>query len=120
MIICMEDLISRQAAIEMIREDLPEVVYYRKEDAIACLECLPAASIPGYKDMDQRLNELDTELNALIKNYAACMKDYAKSIFKELRALLRAHKISVTENIYDDSLSDLLLKLEKKYTEGEV
>ena len=48
------------------------------------------------------------------------MKDYAKSIFKELRALLRAHKISVTENIYDDSLSDLLLKLEKKYTEGEV
>lgn len=41
----MDEYISREAAIKMIEEDLPEVVYYRKEDAIACLECLPNADV---------------------------------------------------------------------------
>ena len=37
-----KEYIEREAAIKIIEEDLPEVVYYRKEDAIACLECLPS------------------------------------------------------------------------------
>ena len=41
----MDEYIKRKDAIKMIEEDLPEVVYYRKEDAIACLECLPAADV---------------------------------------------------------------------------
>lgn len=40
-----KEYIEREAAIKMIEEDLPEVVYYRKEDAIACLECLPSADV---------------------------------------------------------------------------
>ena len=38
-----KEYIEREAAIKMIEEDLPEVVYYHKEDAIACLKCLPSA-----------------------------------------------------------------------------
>ena len=37
--------IEREAAIRMIKEDLPEVVYYCKEDAIECLECLSTADV---------------------------------------------------------------------------
>lgn len=40
-----KEYIEREVAIKMIEEDLPEVVYYRKEDAIACLECLPSADV---------------------------------------------------------------------------
>lgn len=40
-----KEYIERKAAIKMIEEDLPEVVYYHKEDAIACLECLPSADV---------------------------------------------------------------------------
>ena len=40
-----KEYIEREAAIKMIEEDLQEVVYYRKEDAIACLECLPSADV---------------------------------------------------------------------------
>ena len=53
-----KEYIDRASAIKMIEEDLPEVVYYRKEDAIACLECLPSADVVevvrckncGYRD----------------------------------------------------------------------
>lgn len=41
----MDEYIKREDAIKMIEDDLPEVVYYRKEDAIACLECLPTADV---------------------------------------------------------------------------
>ena len=40
-----KEYIDRASAIKMIEEDLPEVVYYRKEDAIECLECLPSADV---------------------------------------------------------------------------
>ena len=78
----MEDYISRLAAIKMIEEDLPEVVYYRKEDAVACLKCLPSANVVLKSDFER----LQAEHDALIKNYAECMKDYAKEIFDELES----------------------------------
>lgn len=40
-----KEYIERKTAIKMIEEDLPEVVHYRKEDAIECLECLPSADV---------------------------------------------------------------------------
>lgn len=40
-----KEYIEREAAIKMIEEDLPEVVYYRKDDAIECLMCLPVADV---------------------------------------------------------------------------
>ena len=52
-----KEYIERKAAIKMIEEDLPEVVYYRKEDAIACLECLPgvdAVEVVRCKNCDYR------------------------------------------------------------------
>lgn len=36
-----KEYIERKTAIKMIEEDLPEVVHYRKEDAIECLEYMP-------------------------------------------------------------------------------
>lgn len=63
-------------------EDLPEVVYYRKEDAVACLKCLPSANAVLKSDFER----LQAEHDALIKNYAECMKDYAKEIFDELES----------------------------------
>lgn len=78
----MEDYISRLAAIKMIEEDLPEVVYYRKEDAVACLECIPSANVVLKSDFER----LQAEHDAIIKNYAECMKDYAKEIFDELES----------------------------------
>ena len=78
----MEDYISRLAAIKMIEEDLPEVVYYRKEDAVACLKCLPSANVVLKSDFER----LQAEHDAIIKNYAECMKDYAKEIFDELES----------------------------------
>jgi hypothetical protein len=69
----------------MIEEDLPEVVYYRKEDAIACLNCLPnKIACDDAEAYMKRIMELETEKDNLIKNYAGCMKDYAKAIFDEL------------------------------------
>ena len=44
-----KEYIERESAIKMIEEDLPEVVYYRKEDAIACLECLSTADVVEVK-----------------------------------------------------------------------
>ena len=40
-----KEYIEREVAIKMIEGDLPEVMYYRKEDAIECLECLPSADV---------------------------------------------------------------------------
>ena len=37
--------IEREAAIEMIRNDLPNVVNYHRMDAIECLELIPAADV---------------------------------------------------------------------------
>lgn len=33
--------IDRDLAIEMITNDAPDLVYYNKEEAIDCLECVP-------------------------------------------------------------------------------
>ena len=41
----MNDYISRQAAIDAIKNDACELVYYNKEDAISCLEAVPAANV---------------------------------------------------------------------------
>jgi hypothetical protein len=103
----MEDYISRRAAIKMIEEDIPEVVYYRKEDAVACLEYLPSANVVLKSDFER----LQAERDALIKNYAECMKDYAKEIFDELES-------------YKNILGAIILypaehtKLRNKYVEG--
>lgn len=103
----MEDYISRLTAIKMIEEDLPEVVYYRKEDAVTCLECLPSANVVLKSDFER----LQAEHDALIKNYAECMKDYAKEIFDELEShgnILGAVILYPAEYV----------KLRNKYVEG--
>ena len=110
----MEELISRQAAIKMIEEDLPEVVYYRKEDAIACLECLPTeCTTEEAKGYLRRIVELAEEKDNLIKNYADCMKEYAKIIFNELDAnfVIKDKLLLVSCETYE--------ALKKIYTEGK-
>lgn len=107
----MEEFISRQVAIQMIEDDLPEVVYYRKEDAIACLDCLPSANVVSKSDLDR----LRAEHDALIRNYAKCMKDYAKEIFDEFnkRILTNTSDIAgVKHRIFNE--------LRNKYVEGNI
>ena len=41
----MADYIERQAAVEAIKNDACELVYYSKADAISCLEAEPAANV---------------------------------------------------------------------------
>ena len=41
----MNDYISRQAAIEAIKNDALELVYYGKKEAIECLDAVPAADV---------------------------------------------------------------------------
>jgi hypothetical protein len=88
----MEDFISRQAAINAIENDLLEVVFYTKEDAIDCLKYIPNVDcIKQCKEVELRNKKiltLEAEKDALIKNYANCMKDYAKFIFEELESVL--------------------------------
>ncbi len=104
----MEDLISRQAAIKMIEEDLPDVVYYKKEDAIECLSSMPACSAA----INKRLIELESEKDALIKNYAECMKNYAKFVFEEFDSVVSCDEdfITVSRRTYE--------AIKKIYTEG--
>jgi hypothetical protein len=52
----MPDYIERDAAIKMIEEDLPEVVYYQKADAIDCLTCLPSADVVPSSEVDKWKN----------------------------------------------------------------
>jgi hypothetical protein len=110
----MEELISRKAAIKMIEEDLPDVVYYRKEDAIACLNCLPTeGTAEEAKDYLRRIVELAEEKDALIKNYAGCMQEYARRIFEELEAnfVSKGKLMLVACETYE--------ALKKIYTEGK-
>ena len=113
----MEDFISRQTAIEMIEKDLPDVVFYKKEDAIECLRVVPSADCIDKRAIElynQRIIELAAEKDALIKNYANCMKEYAKFIFDELdiAAEPRGDVIMLSQGTYD--------ALKKLYTEGKV
>ena len=41
----MANYIDRDLAIEMITKDAPDLVYYNKEEAIDCLECVPPADV---------------------------------------------------------------------------
>ena len=41
----MANYIDRDLAIEMITKDSPDLVYYNKEEAIDCLECVPTADV---------------------------------------------------------------------------
>ena len=41
----MANYIDRDLAIEMITKDAPDLVYYNKEEAIDCLECVPTADV---------------------------------------------------------------------------
>lgn len=68
----------------------------------------------------QRIIELEAEKDALIRNYTACMTDYAKAIFSDIAKITAEHKISTTENNFDDAFLNLIDELEKKYTEGKV
>lgn len=56
----MDEYIKREDAIKMIENDLPEVVYYRKEDAIACLECLPTVDVVPRAEVDKIFKEIET------------------------------------------------------------
>lgn len=110
----MEELISRNEAIKIIEDDLPEVVYYRKEDAINCLQCLPTeCTVEEVKGYLRRIVELAEEKDTLLKNCADCMKDYAKSIFNELEETFayKGDLISVSRGTYED--------IKKIYTEGK-
>lgn len=40
-----KEYIEREAAIKMIRNDLPNVVNYHRMDAIECLEIIPSADV---------------------------------------------------------------------------
>jgi hypothetical protein len=40
-----KEYIDREVAIKSIKNDLPNIVNYRKADAIECLETLPAADV---------------------------------------------------------------------------
>ena len=40
-----KEYIEREAAIRMIRNDLPNVVNYHRMDAIECLEIMPTANV---------------------------------------------------------------------------
>lgn len=41
----MANYIDRDVAIKMITKDAPDLVYYNKEEAIDCLECVPTADV---------------------------------------------------------------------------
>ena len=45
----MANYIDRDLAIEMITKDAPDLVYYNKEEAIDCLECVPTADVQEVK-----------------------------------------------------------------------
>ena len=45
----MPNYIDRDVAIEMITKDAPDLVYYNKEEAIACLKCVPTADVQEVK-----------------------------------------------------------------------
>lgn len=58
----MDEYIKRSEAIKAIENDLPDVVYYRKEDAIACLECLPTADVVPKSEVDKIFEEIEFEI----------------------------------------------------------
>lgn len=41
----MSNYIDRDVAIEMIKNDASDLVYYNKEEAIDCLKCVPVADV---------------------------------------------------------------------------
>ena len=45
----MANYIDRDLAIEMITKDAPDLVYYNKEEAIDCLECVPPADVQAVR-----------------------------------------------------------------------
>ena len=61
----MADYIERQAAVEAIKNDACELVYYSKADAISCLEAEPAANVR--KDVQGEWLEPDYPICCAIK-----------------------------------------------------
>jgi hypothetical protein len=59
----MDEYIKRADTIKMIEDDLPEIVYYRKEDAIACLECLPTADVVPRAKVTREIADYILELS---------------------------------------------------------
>ena len=90
----MDEYIKRSEAIKAIENDLPDVVYYRKEDAIACLECLPTADVvprSEYDNLKFQFDALDRECDRLEKQessrYDAIVEaktELAREIFEEM------------------------------------
>lgn len=58
----MNDYISRQAAIEAIKNDALGLVYYSKKEAIECLNAVPAADVVPvvYGEWEMSSYRLDT------------------------------------------------------------
>ena len=103
----MDEYIKREDAIKMIENDLPEVVYYRKEDAIACLECIPTADVAPKSEVAR---EICRNIYAAIfemmplKVFRLINGDYVEKSFESGR-----------ERALHDVLN-YIFELEKKYT----
>lgn len=98
----MPEYIERAAAIKMIEEDLPEVIYYRKEDAITCLECLPAADVVLKSVVSKEtFDRIESTLNEWIKLYYTIAVNTFDSIEQAKatasESVLRAFRDYVTE-----------------------
>jgi Zn-dependent M32 family carboxypeptidase len=88
----MLEYIEREVAIKLIKEDSPEVVYYKKEDAIDCLKCLPAADVVSSSEVEKWKNineQLYKEMSERIIEERRIWGDFvAKKIFNELEKTL--------------------------------
>lgn len=56
----MSEYIEREAAIEMIKNDLPEQVRYYRQDAIECLECMPTADVVPKSEVEKIFAEIES------------------------------------------------------------
>lgn len=77
----MDEYIKREDAIKMIENDLPEVVYYRKEDAIACLECLPTADVVPRAEVDK----------VRLQGYESGKREVAREILEKAASKFAGH-----------------------------
>jgi hypothetical protein len=113
----MPDYIEREAAIKMIEEDLPEVVYYKKEDAIDCLKCLPVADVVPSSEVEKWKNineQLYKEMSERIVEERRVWETFiAKKICEEI-ASNTVHLPGTPEDMLVTIKSEFL-KLMKKY-----
>lgn len=87
----MNEYIKRDEAIKMIETDLPEVMYYRKEDAIECIKCLPSTDVVPKSEVEKLTIELlhtKEDYGDLFATLIRAKTEVASKIFEEINRLV--------------------------------